>query len=128
MTKKKILTFKWSLDPPPTSRTRAHNNVSKVPGAIGNAREKQPHTPLDSWCLFIDDNMIDAIIEHTNEKITELAGRYIATNLNCHDYEHNKYIYERLKFWLKSYNQIISTRIPPNILLQQSFLFSDVKT
>lgn len=68
MIKKNILPFKWSLDPPPTSRTRAHNIVTKLPGVMGNARRQQPKTPLESWRLLIDNDMLDEIIEHTNEK------------------------------------------------------------
>ena len=88
MIKKNILPFKWCLDPPPTSRTRALNIVTKVPGVVGNARINRPETPLNSWRLLIDDNMLDAIVEHTNEKITDLAANYGEKTFKCHHVDH----------------------------------------
>lgn len=88
MIKKKLPGFKWSVDPPPMSRTRAHNIVTKLPGIVGPARVNKPDNPLDSWRLFIDSTMIDEILEWTNEKITELASNYGKKTLDCHHVDH----------------------------------------
>lgn len=56
------------MDPPHISRTRAHNIVIQVPCVIGNAHGKQTKSPLDPWRLLIDDNVLDDLVEHTNEK------------------------------------------------------------
>nr|CAD7409146.1 unnamed protein product [Timema poppensis] len=62
MIKNNVPPFKWSLDPPPTSRVRSHNLVTKLPGIIGDARINKPQTPIDAWRLFIDKQMIQCIL------------------------------------------------------------------
>nr|CAD7201156.1 unnamed protein product [Timema douglasi] len=63
MIKNNVPPFKWSLDPPPTSRVGSHNLVTKLPGIIGDARINKPQTPIDAWRLFIDKQMIQCILE-----------------------------------------------------------------
>ncbi|XP_045448241.1 piggyBac transposable element-derived protein 1-like [Melitaea cinxia] len=62
--------YKWAKAPPSQSRVRAHNIILHLPGLRGPAQAKNKMTPLDAWqCLFTDD-ILDLILEHTNEKIT----------------------------------------------------------
>lgn len=56
---------KWSkIEPRLNVRTLAHNIVTKLPGNVGNAKELS--SPLDSWLLLIDKNIISAIVDCTN--------------------------------------------------------------
>lgn len=77
------------MDPPPTTRSRAHNIVTKVPGVVLHARINRQETPLDSWCLLTDNSMLDAIVENTNEIIRDLAANYGENTLKCNLVDHS---------------------------------------
>ncbi|CAH1957471.1 unnamed protein product [Acanthoscelides obtectus] len=67
--------YKWSKTPPAPSRVR-HNNIIHLPGTRGPALKNKPNTPLDAWSLLFTQNIIDLIVEHTNQKVTDLSVSY----------------------------------------------------
>lgn len=68
--------YKWSKIPPTTGRTRSHNIIVHLPGLKGAARNCVEKTPYSFWNLLIDDDIINIIVECTNEKISELSFSY----------------------------------------------------
>lgn len=80
--------FKWAKIPPAPSRTRRHNIVSHLPGVIGKARAKNPTTPLQAWECLIDEEILQTVLDRTNERITEMAARYNKHNLSCQYTQH----------------------------------------
>lgn len=79
---------KWSKQPPASSRTRATNIVSHLPGLSGPARVNKPKTTFDAFNLLLDSTIIDQIIEKTNEKITDLQTNYGDRSLDCQFLNH----------------------------------------
>ncbi|CAG4934854.1 unnamed protein product [Parnassius apollo] len=68
--------YKWSKNPPSSSRVRQHNIITQRPGLAGEAREKMNMTETESWQLLIRDDLIEIVCLHTNEKITEFTEKY----------------------------------------------------
>lgn len=80
--------YKWSKVPPSQSRVPAHNIIIHLPGLKGPARTKTEMSPLEAWsCLFTED-MIDLILEHTNEKITNYSENH--TSDSAYTYHVNR--------------------------------------
>lgn len=75
--------FKWAKSPPTSSRTRAHNIVSHLPGVTGEARVNKPTEPVDAWLLMIDETMIDQVVQYTNIKITNMLKDYGENAMKC---------------------------------------------
>lgn len=80
--------MKWAKLPPAPSRTRSDNIITKLPGLKGNAKITKPKTPLAAWKLLFDDQILDEIIDHTNERITNISIKYGANALNCQFTKH----------------------------------------
>lgn len=38
--------------------------------------------------MFIDDYILEKILDFTNEKITEITSKYRPTSFECHHYDH----------------------------------------
>lgn len=68
--------FKWSKNPPSSSRVRQHNIITHRAGLAGEAREKMNMKETESWQLLIPDNLIEIVCLHTNKKITEFTEKY----------------------------------------------------
>ena len=62
----KIVTWK-SKKPTPTGRLGRHNIISEKPGPTKYSKDAK--TVLDSWKLFLSDDIISEIVLRTNEKI-----------------------------------------------------------
>ena len=62
----KIVTWK-SKKPTPSGRLGRHNIISEKPGPTKYSKEAK--TVLDSWKLFLSDEIISEIVLSTNEKI-----------------------------------------------------------
>ncbi|KAJ8961304.1 hypothetical protein NQ314_005953 [Rhamnusium bicolor] len=76
--------YKWSKIPPASGKTRVENKIrSKIPAVIGEAYRNKPSKPVDSWNLLFDEHMLDIVVEHTNERITEMAAFYGDQALSC---------------------------------------------
>lgn len=66
---------KWKKIPYPQAvRTRQHNIVVEQPGPQGAAREVS--SPLESWLLFMDLEMLQHIADCTNIKIASMQINY----------------------------------------------------
>nr|CAH7765836.1 unnamed protein product [Callosobruchus chinensis] len=66
---------KWRKHQYPLNvRTRRQNIISHLPGPKGNA--KNSTTPLQTFQNFIDQNIIDAIVENTNISISSIKEQY----------------------------------------------------
>nr|CAH7732023.1 unnamed protein product [Callosobruchus chinensis] len=66
---------KWRKHQYPLNvRTRRQNIISHLPGPKGNA--KNSTTPLQTFQNFIDQNIIDAIVENTNIYISSIKEQY----------------------------------------------------
>ncbi|KAJ8893888.1 hypothetical protein PR048_006489 [Dryococelus australis] len=87
-----------TTNPPATSRTHAHNLVTKLPGLAGDARVHKPKTPSESWRFFIDREIIECVLHNTNKKITVLSSKYGSKNLDC-QYTQHTYIPELEAFF-----------------------------
>lgn len=74
--------FRWS-SAPCTSRSRIlrHNIVSQAPGVKPAYRDilTNDTTPLDIWKLYFTDEMLEKIVQHTNEKIRKMRPQYKKT-------------------------------------------------
>lgn len=70
--------YKWSKEAPPTTRTRAHNLVIRLPGAINEAKEIDSTDILSAWELFITEDFLQIILTHTNVKIHDMSNKYRA--------------------------------------------------
>ncbi|XP_063222178.1 piggyBac transposable element-derived protein 4-like isoform X4 [Bacillus rossius redtenbacheri] len=57
-----------------TCRTRSHNIVSKLPGVRGSARNAL--TVMDALFLFFTSDMLENIVENTNERIRKVSASY----------------------------------------------------
>lgn len=75
--------YKWSKTSPTFSRTRKHNLISHLPGVIGKARASMPEKPVDAWECIISHDILQEILEKTNERITNMASKYNLHNLSC---------------------------------------------
>lgn len=67
---------------------RASNIVTKLPGLIGNARNTKPKKPVEAWRCLIDENIIENIVQHTNDKITYMSSNYGPKALECQFTDH----------------------------------------
>ena len=65
---------RWSKFPPPTSRTRAHNIMTRHPGPKGIARDAK--TCLQSFLLFFDSDILNILVECTNIYIDTIKEKY----------------------------------------------------
>nr|CAH7723265.1 unnamed protein product [Callosobruchus chinensis] len=65
---------KWSKMLPPSSRTKSHNLVLRIPGPVKAV--KSAKTILQCFSTFIDDTMIDIIVICTNIKIEEIKRNF----------------------------------------------------
>ncbi|CAK1583895.1 unnamed protein product [Parnassius mnemosyne] len=73
--------YKWSKVPPSRSRVPAHNIIIHLPGLRGPALVKNEISPLEAWsCIFTED-MIELILQHTNEKITNYSENYTSNSV-----------------------------------------------
>lgn len=68
--------FKWSKNPPSSSRVRQHNIITHLPGLAGQARNKMNMSEMESWQLLFPDDLIEVVCLHTNQKITEFTEKY----------------------------------------------------
>lgn len=68
--------FKWSKNPPSSSRVRQHNIITHLPGLAGQARDKINMSEFESWKLLFPDDLIEIVCLHTNQKITEFTEKY----------------------------------------------------
>lgn len=75
--------FKWAKNFPVQSRTRRHNLVSHLPGVIGKARATRPENAIQAWECLIDDDILQIVVEKTNERITDMAAKYNMHNISC---------------------------------------------
>ncbi|CAH2092513.1 unnamed protein product [Euphydryas editha] len=66
--------FQWSKMPPPSSRTRAHNLVTNLPGIKGPAIVKNNLSPLECWELLFSKEIMEKIVAYTNQKINNLKS------------------------------------------------------
>ncbi|KAG5885021.1 hypothetical protein JTB14_027128 [Gonioctena quinquepunctata] len=57
------------------SRTRQHN-IIHLPGTRGPMLQNKPSTPLEAWTLLVTENILDLIVDHTNQKTTDLCLKY----------------------------------------------------
>jgi len=57
--------FKWSLNAP---ETRGRRSV-KIYSPKGNGAAKNVKTPLEAWSLFFPLQLLETIVQHTNEEI-----------------------------------------------------------
>lgn len=62
--------YKWAENPPASSRTRAHNIIIHLPGIKGPALEKPNMTLIEAWSLLISSDILNSLVEYTNQKIT----------------------------------------------------------
>ncbi|XP_050526600.1 uncharacterized protein LOC126897224, partial [Daktulosphaira vitifoliae] len=67
---------KWATDAPARSRTPRHNIITHVSGVIGEAKTNKPQLPIDAWYLFLDNEILQIVLDKTNDKITELSVKY----------------------------------------------------
>lgn len=68
-------TTKWNKHAPNQAvRTRSWNIISQLPGTRGIA--KQAKSPFECWNLFINDEILDIIVEHTNFYIATKTQNY----------------------------------------------------
>ncbi|KAG5898290.1 hypothetical protein JTB14_008633 [Gonioctena quinquepunctata] len=67
--------FRWNKCCfPKNVRTRQHNLIKKLPGVIGGAKNSK--TALETWELFFSDNILQKIVEYTNQFIDKVAHLY----------------------------------------------------
>nr|XP_023027506.1 piggyBac transposable element-derived protein 4-like [Leptinotarsa decemlineata] len=59
---------------PKNFRTRQHNLIKKLPGVIGVAKNSK--TAMETWKLFSSDNIVQKIVEYTNQFIEKVAHSY----------------------------------------------------
>ncbi|XP_044760276.1 piggyBac transposable element-derived protein 4-like [Coccinella septempunctata] len=64
----------WSKMPPPSTRTKRHNLVLRIPGPQGFAKTAKTH--LECFSIFIDDEMINLIVACTNIKIEDVKNKF----------------------------------------------------
>lgn len=66
---------KWRKQTPPKNvRTRSENIVTHLPGPKGEI--KNYREPLQFWRHFFDDNLLDIIVENTNNYIQTQQGNF----------------------------------------------------
>lgn len=65
---------KWSKFPPPPTRTRSYNIMSRPPGPIGIARDAK--TALQSFFIFFNEDILNILVESTNVFINTIKTRY----------------------------------------------------
>ncbi|XP_026331127.1 piggyBac transposable element-derived protein 4-like [Hyposmocoma kahamanoa] len=71
--------FRWSSEPPHyRSRTLQHNIVLEKEGVKPEYRTaiNASSTPLDIWSKFFTDDILNKIVQHTNQKIREIRPKY----------------------------------------------------
>ncbi|KAG5862890.1 hypothetical protein JTB14_005555 [Gonioctena quinquepunctata] len=67
--------FRWNKCCfPKNVRTRQHNLIKKLPGVIGGAKNSK--TALETSELFFSDNILQKIVEYTNQFIDKVAHLY----------------------------------------------------
>ncbi|CAG5033912.1 unnamed protein product [Parnassius apollo] len=66
--------YKWSKTPPHPSRIRQHNIIEECAGLKGPALSKNEMSLVETWELLITDDIIQAIVLYTNQK---LEAKYI---------------------------------------------------
>ncbi|KAK9679231.1 hypothetical protein QE152_g40186 [Popillia japonica] len=72
--------YKWAKEPPVTRRARAKNIIRvHIPAVIGEARQMDIKDTTTAFKLIFDDTMLDILIRHTNEIITEMASKRTTT-------------------------------------------------
>lgn len=79
-------TTKWKIHCPPKKsvRTRQSNIVLRLPGVKPYGKDAK--TPLDCWNLFIDQQILDIIVENTNLYILKCRPNYSRErSANCTD-------------------------------------------
>lgn len=67
--------YRWKKTAPNTLvRTRQHNIISHLPGPRNIGRDR--NTPLEAWSLFFPIDVLNNIVQSTNEKIQTLQDKY----------------------------------------------------
>ncbi|CAG5019597.1 unnamed protein product [Parnassius apollo] len=67
--------YRWKKTAPnPSVRTRQHNIISHLPGPRYIGRDC--NTPLEAWSLFFPIDVLNNIVQYTNEKIQTLQDKY----------------------------------------------------
>ncbi|CAK1598868.1 unnamed protein product [Parnassius mnemosyne] len=79
--------YKWSKTPPHPSRIRQHNIIEECAGLKGPALSKNEMSPVETWELLLTDDIIQAIVLYTNQKleaqyIPPLVRPYYAKNID----------------------------------------------
>lgn len=76
----------------PAGRNSARNVLKKRPGPSLDARKVE--TPLEAWNLFLPPDILDRVVEYTNDNIFEFQQRFAAvldpSNENAKKYTHCK--------------------------------------
>nr|CAH7717457.1 unnamed protein product [Callosobruchus chinensis] len=72
--------YRWcTSEVRPSSRTRKHNIVIKVPSLKGKAKALgEAADPLSIWNLLFSDNILEEVIQCTNKKLHVMRQRYSA--------------------------------------------------
>jgi len=66
---------KWEKHVPPKNvRTRSENLVTHLPGPKAATRNLK--TPLEIWSYFFNHDILEIIVEHTNQKINAIKYNY----------------------------------------------------
>uniref|UniRef100_A0A1B6MC64 PiggyBac transposable element-derived protein domain-containing protein n=1 Tax=Graphocephala atropunctata TaxID=36148 RepID=A0A1B6MC64_9HEMI len=70
--------FKWRKTVPPSNvRTRRHNIISHVPGLKDKAKSLGDNpTPFQVWKLLITDDILEEVLNWTNQKIRSMKPKY----------------------------------------------------
>lgn len=74
--------YRWSCsEVQPSSKTRKHNIIMKIPALTAVARNLgDTADPLSVWGLLFSDNILQQIIEWTNKKLGAMRLKYEAQN------------------------------------------------
>uniref|UniRef100_A0A913HC22 DDE_Tnp_1_7 domain-containing protein n=1 Tax=Strongyloides stercoralis TaxID=6248 RepID=A0A913HC22_STRER len=66
--------YEWSTQSPTIRKIPARNIIKSSPGPKGEA--KNVSNPLEAWCLFFDEEMLDMIVIYTNQEIERQRDNY----------------------------------------------------
>ena len=72
--------YKWSKNPPASSRTRGENIILQLPWLKGPAANSILTTPYEAWSLLVTDNILDVLVDQINRKITDESHKYGGTS------------------------------------------------
>lgn len=69
----------WAKQHPVRRKTTADNIIRFLPGLAGYAQQNPPSNAIEAWSLLISDEMLQSIVEWTNQKISTMAVSYTMT-------------------------------------------------